>query len=207
MLIGLTGVARAGKDTVADILVEEFEFTKISPADLVRAVALGADPWIPLETDREVEGNRIFHEWYPLSGLVAHYGWERTKDFPEVRKFLQRLGTEGGRKVLGEGVWIDALMATLEPGKSYVNASARFANEAAPILAAGGEVWRIVRDGYDALDHDSDAGLPESLITRTLYNNWGLDTLRQVVRNLIANPIRVSPSYPPGLPKPDSEEC
>lgn len=201
MLIGLTGVARAGKDTVADILVEEFEFTKISPADLVRAVALGADPWIPIY---QPSGKR---EWFPLSGIVAHYGWERAKDFPEVRKFLQRLGTEGGRKVLGEGVWIDALMSTLKPGKSYVNSSARFENEAAPILASGGEVWRIVRDGYDALDHDSDAGLPENLISRTIYNNWSLDTLRQAVRDLIANPIRVSPSYPPALPKPDSEEC
>lgn len=207
MLIGLTGVARAGKDSVADILVEEYEFTKISPADLVRAVALGADPWIPIETDREEDGSRIFHEWYPLSGLVAHYGWEEAKEFPEVRTFLQRLGTEGGRKVLGEDVWIDALMATLEPGKSYVNSSARFVNEAAPILASGGEVWRIVRDGYDPLDHVSDAGLPESLITRTLYNNWSLDDLRKAVRSLMKNCIRVSHQYPPGLPKPAAEEC
>lgn len=197
MLIGLTGVARAGKDSVADILVEEYEFTKISPADLVRAVALGADPWMPVKDAK----------WFPLSALVAHYGWEEAKEFPEVRTFLQRLGTEGGRKVLGEDVWIDALMATLEPGKSYVNTSARFVNEAAPILASGGEVWRIVRDGYDPLDHVSDAGLPESLITRTLYNNWSLDDLRKAVRSLMKNCIRVSHQYPPGLPKPAAEEC
>lgn len=197
MLIGLTGVARAGKDSVADILVEEYEFTKISPADLVRAVALGADPWMPVKDAK----------WFPLSALVAHYGWEEAKEFPEVRTFLQRLGTEGGRKVLGEDVWIDALMATLEPGKSYVNSSARFVNEAAPILASGGEVWRIVRDGYDPLDHVSDAGLPESLITRTLYNNWSLDDLRKAVRSLMKNCIRVSHQYPPGLPKPAAEEC
>jgi hypothetical protein len=176
-LIGLTGVARAGKDSVGRILVEERSFVRVSFADKLRAVALGADPYVRIDYVDQGGTPILFHE--RLSKVVEVDGWERAKEHADVRRLLQRLGTEGVRQNLGMDTWVDAAMADLEDGGKYVFTDVRFVNEAVAIHAAGGSVWRVERDGYGPVNaHASDAGLPESLIDLTIYNNWTLDDLR-----------------------------
>ncbi len=177
-LIGLTGVARAGKDTVGQILIEERTFTRVSFADKLRAVALGADPYVQLNSPDITDGTErpIFER---LSQVVEVVGWERAKEQADVRRLLQRLGTEGVRNNLGDSTWVDAAMADLEPGGKYVFTDVRFPNEAAAIRWAGGEVWRIVRDIAEPVSaHATETDLPEALIDRTIYNNWTLADLR-----------------------------
>lgn len=209
MIVGLTGVARAGKDEVGKILVEKYGFEQFSPADLVRAVALGADPLIPFNgTDN---GGFCLR----LSAIVAAAGWEAAKEYPEVRGFLQRLGAEGVRTVLGQSTWTDKVMADLDPDKHYVNTSVRFDDEAQAIIDAGGEMWRITRPGYEPLNHASDAGIDDVLVYYDINNNRTLEKLEYVVDCIMQAgmrqglpappkliPNRVSPSYPPEPEKP-----
>lgn len=182
ILVGLTGVARSGKDTVGKILVDELGFERRGFADKLRAVALGADPSVRLEHKTYVEHVR-------LSDLVAQLGWERAKDFPEVRGFLQRLGTEGVRENLGYDTWVRAATSDLHPlnfsfdkPERVVFTDCRFENEATAIMNFGGEVWRVERPGVEALNaHPSEAGIPPELVNRIVVNDGSIAQLKAKV--------------------------
>ena len=85
--IGLVGTAGAGKDTVANELVQMYGYTRVAFADPVRAALLAVDPLVADE-----QGN------LRLSTAVETLGWENAKRlYPEVRYLLQRLGTDAIR--------------------------------------------------------------------------------------------------------------
>ena len=95
--IGLAGWARSGKDTVADYLVKNHGFTRVSFADPMREALLALDPNIEFG---------ISH--MKLSTLVRFGGWDSVKEnYPEVRGLLQRMGTEVGRDLFGKNFWVD----------------------------------------------------------------------------------------------------
>ncbi len=137
-LIGLAGFAGAGKDTVADILCREHGFRRAAFADRVRQMAAELDAY--LEPAHATYGR-----------LLAEHGYDRAKrDFPCVREYLIRIG-HGARAVFGPGVWLDAV---LPPGHQHADGrlvitDVRYANEAERVRAAGGQVWRVARRGYD----------------------------------------------------------
>lgn len=179
IIIGFTGVARAGKDTAASALVEYSRFERVSFADRVRAVLLGTDPLVPVARNSRI--SRKFVSYHRLSLVIAELGWERAKtEIPEVRQLLQRLGTEGVRTHLGPTVWIDAALSVVEPGRRYAVTDVRFNNEAEAIKKLGGEIWRIERPGYGPVNpHASDAGIDGGLVDRVIRN----DSTRRALKN------------------------
>jgi hypothetical protein len=161
-ILGLTGYARHGKDTAAAVLVNEYGFTRVSFADGVRSMALAIDPFI-------TAGIR-------LSSIVRVGGWEQAKAVPEVRRLLQKIGTEGVRDHIGYDSWVKA-------GKVKINAidgpvvitDVRFLNEAQAVLDWGGYMIRLVRvneDGSEfdngvSKDHPSEASIRDLPVHRT----------------------------------------
>src|SRR6478736_3251293 len=102
MIIGLSGYARSGKDEAAKVLVEEYGFTRIAFADKLRDFLLAVDPIVGVDF--------FEHEVYRLSDIIMEFGWDgykETIDADEIRMLLQRLGTEAGRQVLWDSIWID----------------------------------------------------------------------------------------------------
>src|SRR5690606_6998177 len=125
MIIGLTGYARAGKSTAAKHLVENHGFTELSFAKALKDMALAVNPIIEsLDPDGRAwrhadqlidEGVADVYGTVRLAPLVSVYGWDHAKDnYPEVRGFLQRLGTEGVRGILGDSAWIHVVEDELE---------------------------------------------------------------------------------------------
>lgn len=151
MIIGLSGWARSGKDTIADYLEKERGFVKIAFADPMREALYKLDPYIQVG-----EFNRV-----SLASSVNHFGWETLKDLSEdVRPLMQRLGTEVGRNMFGEDFWVNLTMQIAENCENVVISDCRFVNEADAIRRAGGNVWRVVRkDVYAANDHVSERAL------------------------------------------------
>lgn len=180
VVIGLHGAKRVGKDSVGKILVQREGFTRLSFAGKLYATLLGTDPLVPRSTG---SGPVRHFEYVRLSKVVEEIGWEQAKDeIPEVRRLLERLGTEGVRENLGHSTWIDAAVADVERGGKYVFTDVRFANEAEAIHKLGGEVWKVTRKGYEPDDsHVSNAGIPDSLISRTIANDGTLSDLRRSV--------------------------
>lgn len=141
-LIGIAGKAGAGKDTVADYLVETFGFRKASFADALKTglAAMGFPE--PLERALKEE---------IIPGF--EFSW---------RQAAQQLGTEWGRR-LDPDIWTKITAKRLKrAGIDTVIADVRFENEAAMIREMGGQVWHVVGRQVDLganAGHVSEAGI------------------------------------------------
>jgi len=90
MIIGLSGYAQSGKDTVAEVLVDNYGFTRVAFADKIREYLYEVNPLV------QVVG---FEPIY-LREIVNSKGWEQAKKNPYVRKTLQDSGV-----VCPQGIW------------------------------------------------------------------------------------------------------
>lgn len=148
MIIGLSGLAGAGKTTVAKHLVERHGYVRLPFAGPIKAMAEAFGL-----TFAEVHGEAKETPCEALCGKTP-------------RQFMQWLGTEFGRNLIGPDVWIEAWRrrvfearnAALLEGDAAVIARSiyglrvvaddcRFDNEAAAIRSMGGAVIRIERPG------------------------------------------------------------
>jgi hypothetical protein len=182
-IIGITGHARHGKNTVGDVLATELNYEPHAFADSLRSMALAVNPRVVGDTR--------------LTDVVRLEGWEGAKRYDEVRRFLQVLGTEGVRDHLGEDAWVRAmeerLNGKLDDGKTrIVITDVRFPNEAEWVKQVGGDVWRVVRLNYDngvAKDHPSEA-MVDSLIADRRIVAETLDELYEEVRKAVKSYAR-----------------
>ncbi|MEU6959621.1 hypothetical protein [Streptomyces chrestomyceticus] len=176
-LIGFAGAARSGKDTAASFLVEH-GWQRKAFADPVRDMLYALNPDL-----RDPSG---FLGVADLAERVDTYGWEKVKRVhPEVRRYLQRLGTEAGREVLGADVWVNALFRDCEEWDTpVVITDVRFPNEAEAIRNHGGVVVNILRPSrapIAAADHISENALVDYDFDVTVLNSGTLEGLRASV--------------------------
>lgn len=157
-IIGLTGYAQHGKDTVGGILTTLYGYTRFAFADQVRELALRVDPWVATFADPLVQLLGIPSVAnLRLSRVVELVGWEKAKAQPEVRRILVELGM-GVRDIVGPDSWVFAGARTMEPmGPPAVFTDVRFPNEVAWVRKNGGVVIRITRPGVEAVPHDNAA--------------------------------------------------
>lgn len=176
-ILGLMGRARSGKDTFATYLVRNHGFTRVAFADPLREIAAAVDPIVGYNDHGDVSPIRY-------SDAIDFYGYERAKDeFPEVRRFLQRLGTDGVRAFDGE-FWVRLgaervrKLAALGP---VVVTDVRFPNEADALHALGGDLVRVVRGVPDPAEvlHDSETALDNYHADFTVLNHSTLAHLSQ----------------------------
>ncbi|WP_114906893.1 hypothetical protein [Ornithinimicrobium murale] len=169
VIVGLTGFAQSGKDTAARGLIEARGFTRLAFADLLKKTAYNIDPYVETTPGH----------FERLGELVDRIGMERAKSYDDVRRLLQRLGTEGGRNNLGGDVWVDPVMraATSAPSPVAIT-DVRFPNEVAAVKAAGGLVVRVVRPGVGAINaHSSDAGIANLPVDLEIENDSTVEAL------------------------------
>lgn len=187
-LIGLSGYARAGKDEAAKALME-LGYERIAFADKLRDFLYALDPpmlaWFEPSHDA-IDVKKSLRE------IVDEYGWDGYKDthyVSVIRPLLQRLGTEAGREVLWDSIWIDAALHDLKDDGKYVITDARFPNEAEAIKSRGGEVWRIERLGNgpavmpDGTIHRSETSLDDWKFDETIYNDGTLEEFHAKIRS------------------------
>ena len=169
MIIGLSGYAQSGKDTVADILVAKYGYKRVAFADPIRKLLYELNPHL--------------NKHHSLQEFVDEYGWDTAKKTSEVRSLLQNLGV-AARKVIDEDVWVNAAFnQTNEPG-NYVITDVRFENEADKVKEFGGEVWRVKRPGVEAVNsHISEYALDGYKVDRILNNGGTLEELAFLVQS------------------------
>lgn len=158
-LIGLVGLSGSGKSEVSKVLQAD-GFAEVGFADALKDAFIALDPIINGAT-----GVR-------LSELIAWRDWETPRQtlehakahLPEVRRILQRLGTEVGRDLLGEDTWVNAWRRTIgamDSDTSVVVPDVRFINEQRGLSGFQfdrTEVWLVVRPGQgEPMDHPSEA--------------------------------------------------
>lgn len=148
-IIGLTGYAQSGKDTIAQQFVQKGGYERIGFADSLKKILYSLNPKV------ELFNNDYIGHWH-VKNLVDDWGWDEAKKEPEIRQLLQRLGVEGGRVALGEDIWVKTLFNSPH-GARIVIPDVRFQNEADEVRRRGGIVIQIIRPGVGPVnDHDSD---------------------------------------------------
>lgn len=165
-LIGLTGFAGSGKDTLADSLIELFGFTKYSLANPIKR---GIETLFSLD-----------------SGIWDRHRKEEVIPFLGVspRRLAQTLGTEWGREIVGDDVWLKAAEAYIrehdpDEERAWVIPDVRFDNEAAWVRAHGGLVVHIERPNVRAVEtHSSESGVSADLIDLSIVNDGSIQDLR-----------------------------
>lgn len=167
MIIGLSGYARSGKDTVADYLVTQRGFKRVAFADPIRNILYAMNPVI--------DGVRLVN-------LVDNYGWEIAKSKTEVRELLQSLGY-AARKNVHEDIWVMAAFSQMTKDENYVIADVRFRNEANVIKQYNGEIWRIERPDVQAVNgHVSEWEMDGYEYDWAVNNDGTLEQLEYAVK-------------------------
>lgn len=181
-LIGLSGYARSGKDTVAEYLVKEHGYTRVAFADALRDALYALNPSIPYPFDGQTVQGR-------LQTLVDNFGWDSCKTaFPEVRELLQRMGTEVGRNLLGPNVWVDIAMRKVAAVDGpVVITDMRFPNEYAAIRKDhNGLAWRIIRPGTEPVNaHSSETAIDTLPFNETIHNEGTIQELQALIWVLV----------------------
>lgn len=135
IIIGLKGQAGAGKDTVADYLVREHNFTKITFATPLKEICSIITGWPQELLKGETAESRLFRE------TVKHPDFDKTG-----REILQSVGTEVFRNNFDPDIWIKIAKRRIEETSGHVVVSdVRFPNEISAILSMGGTICSVER--------------------------------------------------------------
>lgn len=195
-IVGLTGAAGSGKDTVCDFALEWCEEHGLAaervafadPLKMSAARALGFDGDI---TQCVEFCNTLKQPWTSIAigGEYAGGGFEVTHEI-SGRQYLQFYGTEAHRDVFGTEFWVEiterelAKRAGTDLDVVFLT-DPRFPNEATMIHKHDGEIWEVVRPQQSKVEaHASEAGLPEGAIEFQINNVSSLDALRVLVRSV-----------------------
>ncbi len=188
LIVGVGHKARAGKDTVANHLVNHHGFERTAFASRLKEVARVVFGF----NDEQLYGNLKEvpdEKWNDTLRFLGSDGTGSTFHEPLTPRIaMQKIGTESFRDIFHRDIWIAALFLGLEPGKRYVITDVRFHNEAQAILDAGGYLWKVSRfDRGDVATHVSETALDdfEDWHVR-IDNNFTIQNLQDRVDETIA---------------------
>lgn len=174
-IIGISGAAGAGKDTVSDYLVNSYGLVNFSfAAPMKRAIETIFD------TDERIWARDVKEK--PQDYLLGH----------SPRMLAQTLGTEWGRKCLGENFWVNLAMMRadhlISVGRQVVISDVRFNNEAKVIHKRGGVVIGIMRPELEEKSvrkHISEAGIDADLVDYIISNNGSIADLYRATESVL----------------------
>lgn len=154
-ILVLTGPAGAGKDFIATELIQRLEtvYQRHSFASGLKSALAVLPIEVPYElTPYSIDNSVYFNEadyqkvltmtettdsgdtTYPLPYLVEHFGWDLLKPIPYFRRLLQSFGTDMGRNMLDENIWVTSYIENhraqlTNPDVLNIFTDVRFANE------------------------------------------------------------------------------
>jgi hypothetical protein len=173
ILIGITGRMGHGKDTAAQAL-DDFENVKMAGAlkAMVRAFLayVGHDEAF---VERCIEGDM---KETPL----GCFGMKST------RYVLQTLGTEWGRNLIWENLWVNAFGLRAAQFDKVVCTDVRHPNEVNEIKNSGGTMVRVVNPRIPAPvnDHASEAFIDTLPVDWVIFNDHGIEDLHLAMRTV-----------------------
>jgi hypothetical protein len=188
-LIGLSGKAESGKDTVARLIMNhvsgieytewQYQATYRNPKYQVSVYGF-ADPIYKMLST--LTGK-------PVIWLMQNKDW--VFQGKTVRQLLQTLGTEWGREMVNEDLWINLIDVRRKENRKENETSdddiqiivdIRRENEAAYVRSNGGEVWHIYRGvDIDILDHTSEKGIEVMGGDKILLNYGSIEELNSKI--------------------------
>lgn len=157
MIIGVVGFLGSGKGTVSDILVEKYGYQKFAFADVLKDTVSVMFGWPRHLLEGDTDESRKFRE--TIDDFWDERLFDKLGKSVTPRYILQLMGTEAGRDVFGEDIWVSALERRIRGIENVIIADARFPNEIKFIQNRDGMVARVQRgtdpEWYNtALEHN-----------------------------------------------------
>lgn len=141
MIIGITGRISSGKDTIAEYLIANYGYQRMSYASTLKDAVAAIFHW-----DREMlEGST--KESREIREQVDEW-WAKRLDMPHLtpRWVLQYFGTDVCRKAFHDDIWIASLENKLtKMGNNVVISDCRFPNELSSLKRLGATTIRVER--------------------------------------------------------------
>ena len=198
MIIGICGLIGSGKDTIADELVQNYSFVKLSFADKLKDSVASMFDWDRQLLDGKSKESRDWREqedkfWSKELGSSV-----------TPRLVLQKFGTECMREGFYDGIWVSLTKKKIldNPDTKWVIPDVRFENEAKMIKEVGGEVWWVKRGqlpvwfrmyqdiGQKPKDiHPSEWAWANVNFDKVLENNTTIDALKSQVQGHLASKL------------------
>lgn len=172
LLIGLSGKMGVGKSTALNILKDDFFPLNVQVVKFAQ----------PLYDMQEMIYRRI---------SAVH---PRPSAFIKDRVLLQWLGTDWGRGMISEDIWVDLwkheALTLLNKGAIVVCDDVRYDNEAELIKNLGGFTIQLTSNTTDSridtssgiVNHKSEAGIDSRLVDRVISNDGTVEQLRNSLR-------------------------
>ena len=156
-VIGLIGAKSSGKSEAARCLVEEHGFERLRFADGLKKMlrALGLN-------EAQVDGDLKEEPSDLLCGKTPRWA-------------MQSLGTEWGRKLIGDNIWTAVtqhqIMERLcqNPDANIVVDDVRFPNEVIMLHQLGAQVWRVRRPSVEPKYSWLQTFLAQAGLSRTIH--------------------------------------
>ena len=192
----MCGLIGSGKGTVADILIDQYNFKKISFADKLKDAVSEMFEWPRQMVEGVTPQSRDWRE-RPDPFWSDEIGRNITP-----RHVLQVFGTECMRQGFFDGVWVSLVKKKIKdnPETNWVLPDTRFPNEVNMIKSIGGSVWRITRgkdpewftkyitEGVEPTDtHPSEWAWAKSAFDATIENNSSLSDLQEHIKSKISS--------------------
>ena len=197
MIIGICGLIGSGKGTVADYLIDQHNFKKISFADKLKDAVAEMFEWPRQMVEGITPQSRDWRE-RPDAFWSSEMGEDITP-----RHVLQVFGTECMRHGFFDGVWVSLVKKKIQenPHTNWVLPDTRFPNEVNMIKSIGGAVWCVRRgenpfwfDQYlskriEPKDvHPSEWAWAHSNFNVVIENNSSLSDLHSTISKNIIDP-------------------
>lgn len=201
MIIGVCGLIGCGKGTVADVLVDEHGFKKISFADKLKDAVSVMFDWPREMLEGDTADSRYWREQEDT------FWTQETGRKITPRLVLQEFGTDCMRNGFYDGIWVSFVKKTVidNPDTNFVIPDVRFENEAHVIKGLDGKVWCVKRGpdpvwfrqyqdlGIEPTDaHPSEWRWANIPFDFNIYNEGTIDDLKSQVQGRLVSTLRLA---------------
>jgi hypothetical protein len=181
--IAISGKARAGKNTIASLLVEHMNLDDtnskiIALADPMKRIAKAIFP--------EARDECLFGPSELRSQIISNKYVDKMGNPLTHRQFLIDLGAFA--RLYNDNVWLHLLVEDARTSKdklAYIVSDVRFINEFKFLKDSGFYMIRILRDESTNIDDISEIeqdSIPNSDFDRIIHNNYSLESLSLEVK-------------------------
>ena len=188
-LIGVGGLAGAGKDTYAEIMQELYPdrgYVIIGMSDTLRDAIMALNPIVEISEGRYYSVMALMESFVTEAHLSWNQAYTELKKIPGVRTFLQKLGTEVGREMISENVWVDATLKKItelrEVGYSVILTGVRFQNELDMVHNENGRSVFIINENTAKVNtHSSETSISPEDFGTIIHNNGSIEDLKNLI--------------------------
>jgi len=192
MILGISGKARVGKDTLGNFIIQEFKdvhnrsFKHTAFADVLK---LMCQEHFSLSTEQLWGDDKEKMTKYPKPGKTAFSS--NPADYWTAREIMQDFGSF--YRKIDSNFWVNKLFKDMETDqiKDFVITDTRYINEAEIVKESGGLLVRVNREEVASIhntSHESETGLdnyPEENYDIIIDNSGSLDDLKLIASEIV----------------------